>query len=264
MSAPARLVHEQNAAAWNDAAAGYRDRLEAKIRRLAERDAGTLLPIEADQLRALLRPGASAAHLQCADGSDTLSLVKLGFAGVTGIDISGELLDVARDLAAATGLSARWVRSDVLGAAQAAGRRFDVVLASKGVLMWMHDLDAWAATVAALLEPGGRLVLFDLHPVTVLFRPDTPELVPTGRPYFGFTSRSRGWPAEYIGQMGGQRVKTERAWSLGDVLGSVLRAGLRITHFAESDVAYWAAFPQLRPDLRATFPKTFLLTATAP
>src|ERR1700727_1668456 len=56
--------------------------------------------------------GLRGVHLQCHIGTDTVSLARLG-ASMTGLDFSGQAVDAARELAAATGADATFVRADV-------------------------------------------------------------------------------------------------------------------------------------------------------
>ncbi len=70
-----------------------------------------------------------------------------------------------RGIAGRCGLPAPFVRSDVHGAAQALGERFDVVCTGVGALVWLPDPPRWARVVADLLVPGGVLHLREDHPV---------------------------------------------------------------------------------------------------
>ena len=105
--------------------------------------------------------GRRVLHLQCATGESSAELAELG-ALVTGVDISNEALDVARerwpDIA--------WVQADVHDLPSELKRgRFDLVYTADGVLVWLHDLDAWASGIAASLRSGGDLLLHEEHPV---------------------------------------------------------------------------------------------------
>ena len=146
----------------------------------------------ADSLRApeldLLGDVADARllHLQCHFGLDTLSLARRG-ARVTGVDFSKRAIAHARQLTEAAGLTGEFVECDVLQArahpalGQLAGR-CDIVFASYGTVGWLPDLDAWAATVAHFLRPGGRCVFVEFHPVHEFLGEAGPE---TSYSYFG-------------------------------------------------------------------------------
>src|SRR5262245_26750933 len=67
-------------------------------------------PIEAGEIGDVR--GKRLLHLQCHFGLDTLSLARRG-ALVTGLDFSAPAIAAARDLAAETGLAARFVESNV-------------------------------------------------------------------------------------------------------------------------------------------------------
>jgi SAM-dependent methyltransferase len=58
-----------------------------------------------------------------------------------GVDVSAETLRYARELAAEAGLDAGFVRCNVYDVAGALDREFDVVYTSRGVLVWLPDLD---------------------------------------------------------------------------------------------------------------------------
>ena len=109
--------------------------------------------------------GLRTAHLQCHIGTDTLSLARLG-ARVTGLDFSPVSVEKARDLVARTGDDVDFVESDVYAATDVldAGS-FDLVYTGIGALCWLPSIERWAATVAALLRPGGRLFIREGHPI---------------------------------------------------------------------------------------------------
>ena len=108
--------------------------------------------------------GLDVVHLQCHIGTDTLSLARLG-GRVTGVDFSPSALAVARDLAAAAGVEARFVVSELYAVPELLGPDFDLVYTGVGALNWLPDIAGWARVVAALLRPGGRLYVRDGHPM---------------------------------------------------------------------------------------------------
>src|SRR5205085_10557739 len=115
--------------------------------------------------------GDRAIHLQCAGGRDTLSLLNLGAHEVVGIDISDEMLACARAKSAALGSPAQWVQCDVLDTPHTLDGSADLVYTGRGALCWMMDLPAWAGVVARLLKPGGRLYVFEGHPLAWVWDP---------------------------------------------------------------------------------------------
>ena len=162
-------LREQNRRSWNavvPAHASHRPGLAAFLR------AGglTLFPEERTLLGELA--GQSLLHLMCNSGQDTLSLAALGAAAV-GVDISDEAIALARDLSAASGLAARFERADVYEYL-AGARGADVVriYCGYGAVCWLHDLQAFARGVAAVLAPGGRFVLLEFHPASNMFDPE--------------------------------------------------------------------------------------------
>ncbi|WP_327088930.1 methyltransferase domain-containing protein [Nonomuraea sp. NBC_01738] len=107
--------------------------------------------------------GQDVLHLQCHFGMDTLNWARLG-ARVTGVDFSSTAIVRARELAELAGLAADFVEADTQNLPSDLAGRFDLVIATYGVLCWIGDLDAWMRGAAMALRPGGRLVLVDLHP----------------------------------------------------------------------------------------------------
>jgi SAM-dependent methyltransferase len=128
--------------------------------------------------------GLELFHPQCHIGTDTVALARRA-ARVTGLDFSAEAIEGARELAAEQGVGDRteWVVADVYDAVDAVGgRTFAGVYTGKGALCWLPDLDRWAATMWALVEPGGFLYLSEFHPVQDIMSDDDTTIE---RSYFG-------------------------------------------------------------------------------
>lgn len=121
--------------------------------------------------------GDSLLDLQCSIGTRTLSWARAG-ATVTGVDISGESVRVARELAAAAGLAddATFVRANVYDLPEAIPEPpdggYDTVVSNFGVLCWLPDLDRWAEVVAESLAPGGTFHLAEHHPIATALSDD--------------------------------------------------------------------------------------------
>lgn len=109
--------------------------------------------------RAALRPGERVIDVGCGTGAVTLRAARaVGSAGrVAGIDISREMLALARQAAANLGLHNVHVREGRAEAIPADDASADVVLASLS-LMYAIDRAAAAREIARVLRPGGRFV----------------------------------------------------------------------------------------------------------
>ena len=193
--------------------------------------------------------GKTLLHLQCNSGGDSISLAGLG-ASVTGVDISDDAVLSARKLAWQTGAQVRFERADLydwLREAPSEGLRFDAVFASYGVVCWLPDLVAWAGGIATILEPGGRFVLVDFHPVADIFDGNgkhaghypaggEPMHLHEGVSDYVAASGSGLTPSGYVEGATGFR-NPEGAnlfrWGLGEVVTALAGAGLRITALHE-------------------------------
>jgi SAM-dependent methyltransferase len=206
---------------------------------------------------------------------DTLCLARLAGA-VTGVDFSSRAIAHARQLAADTGIAARFVESDVYALSDVLDEQFDVVFSSYGVLGWLPDLTRWAQIVARHLRPGGRFAIVEGHPTMWMFDNDHPTELRVRYPYFA------GAEPLVLPPTGGNYAdptatvtKTEYSWphSLAEIVTALLDAGLRLESLREYDHTVWRAFPFLvetaprrweQPPDRPHIPLLFALTATRP
>jgi SAM-dependent methyltransferase len=191
--------------------------------------------------------GLRGLHLQCHIGTDTISLARLG-ASMTGVDFSGPAVRQARALAEQTGADATFVESDVYEASDAVGRdAFDFVFTGIGALCWLPSVSRWAEVVASVLRPGGRLFIREGHPVLWSIQDDRDDdLLVVEYPYFER-------PEPTIFDQGGTYVETDvefehtvtHEWNhgLGEIITSLLDAGMTITRLAEHDSVPWEAVP---------------------
>jgi len=193
--------------------------------------------------------GKRVLHLQCHIGRDTLCLVRRG-AVATGLDFSGAALDVARSLAAETGLKADFVQGTVDEAPRLTPGPFDLVFTTWGTLLWLPDMTVWARVIASVLAPGGEVYCADVHPVFLMLDEKDGRLMPT---YDFRTPPER--PLEFVDKTtytGDPTVMTHQStWQwihpLSAVLGGLIDAGLTITMFREHEILPWRGVPSLVP-----------------
>lgn len=203
----------------------------------------TLRSIERDELGKVA--GKTLLHLQCNMGADTLSWARLG-AVVTGVDFSHEAISVARRLADDVGLPARFIASDIYHLPDALDERFDLVISAYGTIGFLPDLARWAEVVARYVADGGRFLLVDIHPLSLILHQASranSDLV-IARSYF-----TDAMPTEEPIMIGAAHSPLY-TWrhSLGDVVTSLAQAGLRVTALREYPHTFWRQFPALRQD----------------
>jgi SAM-dependent methyltransferase len=217
--------------------------------------------------------GKSLLHLQCHFGIDTLRWARRG-AIVTGINFSAEGTQAARALAAEVGIPATFIECDLYDLPEHLTGQFDVVFTSHGVLGWLPDLERWARVIAHFLKPGGIFYLVEVHPVALLFDENRTDVE-----FHLLYSYFQGPEPLRIEEKGCYAVPDAPIQSvtyvwihpLSEVIGSLLRAGLRLTAFEEYPYVAWAVFPWLErgpegywqlPAGRPTIPLMFSLKAT--
>ena len=101
------------------------------------------------------------------------------------VPIPDHALQQAGELAQATGADVTFVESELYRAPDVLPTgAFDLVYAGMGALCWLPDVRRWAAVVAALLRPGGRLFLREGHPVLWSLDEKRDDALVIGFPYF--------------------------------------------------------------------------------
>jgi SAM-dependent methyltransferase len=239
-------LHEENRLSWNTATEAHNTHKKDQAGFLRERG-HTLFPEELELLGDLR--GKKLVHLQCNAGQDTLSLAKFG-AVVTGVDISDTAIDFACNLSKDSGIPATFIRSDIydwLDQAVEVGEKYDIVFSSYGAICWLSDLLRWADRIGKILSPGGKLVLMEFHPFASIFEDDW------SIKYDYFTAgKAMNWGdgiGDYVALSGSALSPmgkvdgvqdfvnphpcNEWIWTIGDILESVMAAGLTIKTFKE-------------------------------
>jgi len=176
--------------------------------------------------------GKHILHLQCHFGQDTLSMARMG-ALVTGLDISDTAIAEAQKLAERCGSKAEWVTSNVIDHRAELDGKFDIVFTSYGTIGWLPDLASWAANIVRYLKPGGRFVFAEFHPVVWMFDNDFKEIAYS---YFNQEMIVEEEQGSYADREAIIKLASY-SWNhgLGEVLGALLNAGLRIDRFEELD-----------------------------
>lgn len=236
-----------NRANWDERAPAHASSPDYNLKRFIDDPASISDVVQFDRTLLGEVRGLIGVHLQCHIGTDTIALSRLG-ARMTGLDFSPAAIEQARALVAKSGDSVIFVESDVYDAASAlGGERFDLVFTGIGALCWLPSVSRWAATVAALLKPGGRLFIREGHPMLWSLTDARPDgLLVVDLPYF-----ERDEPS--VWEDGGRYVETDvvftanttHEWNhgLGEIVTALISEGLEITGLVEHDSVPWEALP---------------------
>ncbi len=214
--------------------------------------------------------GKTLLHLQCHFGLDTMSWSRLG-AKATGVDFSDAAIGLARTLNRELGLDARFIHSNVYDLPDVLDEQFDIVFTSYGVLCWLPDMGRWASVVENHLKPGGTFYIIEGHPsMNVFEESDEGELRPAYS-YFHKEFLYEGGEPSYAGSQIIESPVYEWHHSLGEIVTSLIDAGLRIEFLHEFAFSGYRAYPMMKkgndgwwrfPEGNDSFPQLFSIKAT--
>jgi hypothetical protein len=181
-------------------------------------------------------------------GEEALSFVSLG-AKVSVFD-SPQAMNRARELFKAVGADIA-VHEGVPGSPELPGGPYDTIYSSFGILDALEYFDGWAEGIAGALEPGGRLVIHDAHPMS--FVPGVFKgIFAVAHSYFDKDEAGNG-----------------ASWNMSDLITVLGGAGLATVHLEETpDSERYQTpldrFNNVRWDIRMRLPGAFVLVAFKP
>ncbi len=223
---------------------------------LAQAAAGSsLIEPERDLLREVLLRSPEVVHLQSGHGLDDIALVQAGAKSVVGIDYSEVAVVAAQRRASELGVACRYVVAAVPGV-PLADACADLVYTGKGALIWMPDLAKWARDIVRLLRPSGQLFVYEAHPAVPLWTwdADRPRIRPD-RSYFGRSHVNDTFPANGA---------VEWQWTLGQIVTTVVAAGMEIQHLGEYPEPFWRMDGVSAAAWDGRLPNSFALLARRP
>jgi SAM-dependent methyltransferase len=242
-----------NRASWDERAPAHAAAPEYAFDRFAS-DPGYLSGVVTFDLPRLGDiTGLRGVHLQCHIGTDTVSLARLG-ARMTGLDFSPAALAEGRRLATIAGAEVDFAEAELYDAARVLpAHAFDLVYTGIGAICWLPDIARWAAVVADLLAPGGRLFMREGHPMLwTLDERRGDGLLAVDYPYFEAGEVVRDDDAgTYVTTDSTFTNNTSWSWNhgLGEIVTALLVSGLRITMLEEHDSVPWDALPGQMEDI---------------
>ena len=229
-----------------------------------------LRSIELDELGDVA--GKTLLHLQCHFGMDTLAWARRG-AIVTGVDFSQKAITLAQELSQELAIPAHFYQSDIYELPNVLAGQFDIVFTSYGVLHGLPDLANWGKIIVHYLKPGGIFYIVEDHPFFRVFRAKPEGEFKAERSYFYKEEPQR---IETRGSYATEDKGTATVayvWdhSMGEIINSLVNAGLQIEFLHEFPYAARAKFPfmqqgkdgwwRLPPEQHGTIPFLFSLQA---
>lgn len=237
-------IPETNKAAWEEAFSlrvnGFGDN---HAQRLQTEPFPFLQPVFIHAVRSMRLEGASIGHFCCNNGRELMSLVKNTHAAEgVGFDIAANILAQARGIAAQTGIPCTFVEGDVCETAIGYPARFDLLLVTIGALCWMEHVDVFFQRTAECLKPGGRLLVYEIHPVSDMFALPEESSFDSQNPTKIVNSYFRKEPFEDCLGMGYLAGKTYESkpfisfnHTLGEIVTGIAQNGLVIEKLTEFD-----------------------------
>jgi SAM-dependent methyltransferase len=242
-----------NRGAWETASRKY---VREYAELLAEAASGSSLTgAERELLRDVLGRSPDVVHPQSGNGTDDVALVQAGARSVVGVDYSEVTVGAAQRRADELGAACRYVVATVPGVPLADGCA-DLVYTGKGALIWMPDLVSWARDAGRLLRPSGHLFVYEGHPAESLWTRDADE--PRIRPDRGYFARG------HINDTFPANGAVEWQWTLGQIVTSVVAAGMEIRHLGEYPEPFWRPGGVTAAAWDGRLPNTFSLLARRP
>jgi 2-polyprenyl-3-methyl-5-hydroxy-6-metoxy-1,4-benzoquinol methylase len=197
----------------------------------------SLQPIEVEEVGNV--KSKTMLHLLCHFGMDSLSWARKG-AVVTGVDISEESISLAKDLSNELQVPATFIASDVYKLSSKLHKKFDIVFASYGVLLWLSDIKKFARLVNHFLKPGGIFYIAEVHPFTNILN----RGLKLDYNYFDkkpYKDDSPGTYADWNAKIKGLTYMW--TYSFSDILNAFIEEGMKIEFVHEFPFTMYNQFP---------------------
>lgn len=229
---------EANRLAWNASAIRHRESQEwsRQLTGFAAASFSTFDPVITRALEGNGVKDARAVQIGCNNGRETLSMLALGASTVTGIDQSDAFIAQAEELRRVSphGDKARFVYANVYDLPDGLAGQFDLALITIGVLNWMPDLSRFLTIVASLLAPGGRLVIYETHPILDMFEPSGDDPHTPKYSYFRSDPFVSDDEIVYDGSATGKAPPSYWQFhTMSTIVTGCIQAGLQITELTE-------------------------------
>jgi len=176
----------------------------------------------------------SVVQIGCNNGRELLSAMALGAKSGLGIDQSGNFIEQAHELTKIAKRDCTFTQANVYDLPETIPNDFDIAFITIGVLGWMPDLNTFFNTVANLLRPAGKLVIYETHPILEMYEPNSPNPY---TPKYSYFSEEPDISDETIVYDDGEPIKAPVSYwfshQLGQIINAVINSGLIIDSVVE-------------------------------
>ncbi|MCA1054129.1 class I SAM-dependent methyltransferase [Rossellomorea aquimaris] len=208
--------------------------------------------------------GKKIVNLLGSKGNKAVSFALLG-ADVTVVDLSSENQRYATQLADAASVHIHYIISDVLDIpTEHQPTDMDFVLLEVGVLHYFVDLPPLFEMICRSLKPGGKLILRDYHPmVSKLLSVEDDSMVAKGN-YFDEGMKEVDVAYSILLPEGEREALTKnriRRWTLGEIITSIAKAGLKVESLEEEAGIKWAFPPHAADKIEERIPGLYTILA---
>lgn len=205
--------------------------------------------------------GKDVVQLCCNNGRELISIQRLGARRCVGVDISPAFITQAEQLNAAAGTDCIFLACDVYAVPAEFDAQFDLVYISVGAFGWLPDLPGFLAVCARLLRPGGKLLIYEMHPILDMIE-DMPDLPPRlAYSYFLAEPLAEDSGLDYYE---GQEYESSTSYwfhhKLSDIIQGCLDHGFVLTGVAEYPHDVSEVFAYLEK-FGASLPLSYVLSA---
>ncbi len=194
--------------------------------------------------------GKSLLHLQCHFGMDSISWAKRG-AKVTATDFSDKAIKLGEELNRELKTDVKFILCNLYDLKEKLHEKYDIVFTSYGVLPWLHDLKKWAELISYFLKEEGFFYIVEIHPFSNVFENERKtKSLKVAYPYF-YSPEPEEYPPEgsYADKEAEVRHSSyEWCHTTGDIINSLISAGLRIEFLHEFPFCVYDKFPFMYKD----------------
>ncbi len=232
---------DANREAWNEVTPIHQKHRKIDLKsKFQKKGFSTLDSTITAKLKEIGLKDKTVAQVFCNNGRELLSMINLGAVSGVGFDISDEAIKEADELKAISNLSVEFVRTDVYDIDEKYSGKIDLVYLSIGGLVWVPDLDSAFEKIAALLKPGGYLVIYDEHPFYYMLACEDedgfdPEILE--KPIYSYFKTDPWVSNSGIDYIGKTRYKAKTNYNFthkfSDLINAIAKQGIIISELQE-------------------------------